>query len=124
MDSRSISLALEKIKILYKDKILTTNVRSDDPMVSWINYIPLVNKRYSYLWEYQYLLNNKQYSFLFADNSFFQFFYEFDGDGSIKRAKLAYYPYPIISSSAQKIDELFEVYEQLGLDISDRKSVV
>lgn len=119
MDFRSVSLSLEKISSLYKNKILTTNFCANASLVSWNNYIPLINKRYSYLWEYQYLLNERQYSFLLSDNSFFQFFYEFDNAGAIKKAKLAYYPYPIISSSAKKIEDLFAIYELLGLDISD-----
>lgn len=119
MDFKSVSLALENIKKIYRGHLLTTNFCSDDKLVSWNNYVPLVNKRYSYLWEYQYLLNCRQYSFLFSDNSFFQFFFKFDSEGVLKKAKLAYYPYPITASSVEKIEELFEAYEQLGLDISD-----
>lgn len=68
--------------------------------ISWLGRKPGIFKNAYYPLEYQYLLDNHQYSLLLTDGSFFQFFYEFDNTDSLKKAKLAYYPKPISTNDS------------------------
>jgi hypothetical protein len=63
--------------------------------VSWKGYKPGIQKNIYYSLEYQYLLDNQQYSLLLRDGSFFQFFFNFKSSNELHAARLAYYPRPV-----------------------------
>lgn len=47
-----------------------------------------------YPMEFQFMLDTQQYSLLLSDQSFFQFYYQFDDNDVLQKARLAYYPMP------------------------------
>ena len=63
--------------------------------ISWNKRKPGIQKNIYYAIEYQYLLDNQQYSLLLKDGSFFQFYFEFDLKDILICARLAYYPKPV-----------------------------
>lgn len=60
--------------------------------ISWNKRKPGIQKNIYYAIEYQYLLDNQQYSLLLNDGSFFQFYFEFDKKDKLISGRLAYYP--------------------------------
>ena len=86
---------LEKISSTYVKLLLDIpNFSATENLISWDKYQPSIFKSL-YFREYEQLLKQRQFSFLLADKSFIQFYYLFDSDKLIK-AKLAYYPYPLL----------------------------
>jgi len=67
-----------------------------------------------YAAEYQRLIDEKQFSFLLVDKSFFQFFFRFS-NGNVVSARLAYYPAPVKISGA--MDDIAEMAEKSGVDL-------
>lgn len=114
MDIQVIENSLQAINEVYGNYIQSTNYLVNQNKVSWYNYSPGLSNKFIYTKEFEDLLNQGQYSFLFLDNSFFQFFYEFDEDG-LKNAKLAYYPYPV--EVREKVDDIERYLEESGLDV-------
>lgn len=72
--------------------------QSQSKTITWSGRKPGILKNVYYPIEYQYLLDNHQYSLLLSNGSFFQFFYEFDQNDTLHKAKLAFYPKPISTS--------------------------
>ncbi|GAB3992022.1 hypothetical protein GCM10028807_24150 [Spirosoma daeguense] len=96
----NINEALERLSAInnvFSEYILDTNFVRKTSVISWPDYKP-GNSKFFYAREYEYLLNNRQYSFLFADRSFMQCYYCFGENGGasiLKEVKLCYYPYPV-----------------------------
>lgn len=67
----------------------------DDKNITWANRMPGIQNNAYYPFEYQFCIDNQQYSILLSDGSFFQFFYKFSEEGKLNAARLAYYPCPI-----------------------------
>ena len=83
--------------------------------ITWQGRSPGVFKNVYYPLEYQYLVDNQQYSLLLSDSSFFQFYYLFDLEGLVS-ARLAYYPKPL--STGDSIETLVDAADR-ALDRSD-----
>lgn len=64
-------------------------------LVSWSNYQPGVMRNSGYPLEYQFLIDNQQYSYLLRDGSFIQLYFEFDDKDCLILGKQAFYPRPI-----------------------------
>ncbi|MBT0812977.1 DUF2290 domain-containing protein [Litoribacter ruber] len=96
MDIDKIKELLDQIKTVFKDIILSTNYEKiSENILSWPNYKPGIFKNI-YSKEYEFIVKNRQYSFLLKDNlGCIQFFYEFN-NGEVLKIKMAYYPYPVV----------------------------
>ena len=86
-----------------------TSIIKSNKTISWNNRKTGIHKNNYYPLEYQYILDLQQYSFLLSDSSFFQFYYNFDSNGALYHARLAYYPRPI--NSKDSYEELFDEAE-------------
>ncbi|ATS37578.1 MULTISPECIES: DUF2290 domain-containing protein [Xanthomonas] len=73
-------------------------------VITWANRQRGIDRDIYYALEYQYLIDNAQYSFLLQDGSFVQMYYEFSALGLLK-ARLAYYP-PPLRVNARAVDFL------------------
>jgi len=109
---------LDVIKETHKDIIITNNYdKISDSKISWKNYKTGIFKNL-YSKEYEYIVKNRQYSFLLKDNlGCIQFYYEFKDDDLMK-IKMAYYPYPVKlrESGAQIESYLEEIYDEALID--------
>jgi len=114
MDADYIMGLLDSVSSLYQDIILTSNYCRVNEMITWNKYTPGISNKILYAKEYERLLNDRQYSFLFKDKSFVQFYYGFDEEG-VNKCKLCYYPYPIGNSESP--EELEEYFSESGTDI-------
>ncbi|MDM1397770.1 DUF2290 domain-containing protein [Myroides odoratimimus] len=109
---------LNDIKSLYKEFIITNNYKKvENNKISWDNYKSGIFKNF-YSKEYEYVIKNRQYSFLLKDNlGCVQYYYEFDKDKDkeevLLKVKMAYYPYPV--ATKDKVDD-FENYLEDPLD--------
>jgi len=79
------------------EKIQLDNIQVDrvNKVVSWNGRKPGIVKSLYYPLEYQFLIDSHQYSLLLSDGSFFQFYYQFDVEGALVGARLAFYPKPL-----------------------------
>lgn len=84
-------------------------VEADKLSISWLGRKPGILKDLYYPLEYQFLLDGQQYSVLLSDGSFFQFFYEFDASGVLKKGRLAFYPRPL--STRDEIEDIYGAAE-------------
>lgn len=109
MKTRQIFQSLKNIDSIFSQLILSSNYKKNNQIISWNNYKSGILKNLSYPREFQILLDNFQYSFLLKDNSFIQFYYEFDNDENLKSCRLAYYPVPKFCD--EKLDD-FESYSE------------
>lgn len=110
MNFRNINADIDQIKVCYKDIILDTLVTSKNNIISWGNYSPGISKK-MYAKEFEELKSNRQYSFLLKNNGFIQIYYDFS-DGKLNKAKLAYYPYPVIlRENVEEIENYFDTAE-------------
>ncbi|WP_242388691.1 DUF2290 domain-containing protein [Kosakonia cowanii] len=116
MNINAIEESLNYINEQYSEIILTSNYIKKNNAVTWQNYKKGIYNRILYSKEYEMLLNERQYSFLLKDKSFFQFFYEFENNELIK-AKLCYYPYPL--SNKESDIELLMYLEESGSELLD-----
>lgn len=114
MDRQVIERALRDINSIFSDLLIDTNFISSDLTTSWPGYKPGIFNQLAYAAEYQRLIDDRQYSFLLGDKSFFQFFFKLK-DGEVVSAKIGYYPPPIRLSNA--LDDLLEAAEISGVDI-------
>lgn len=86
---------IEKIGRFYSSLLLTRrNYCVADNVLSWNSYMPGIFDSCIYSLEYDQLLNKRQYSILWKNLDFMQFFYAVAPDETITEAKLAYYPHP------------------------------
>jgi hypothetical protein len=100
---------IELAKQAFRPIILTGNAKKlSSELISWDNYRPGIFKSI-YAKEYEAIIKGKQYSFLLAeDQGCIQFYYEYQGT-VLKKAKLAYYPYPIeLREEAQDVESLYD----------------
>lgn len=109
---------LSIINKIFSEYILETNFIRKDSIISWPDYKP-GSAKFLYAREYEYLLNNRQYSFLFTDNSFMQCYYSFGIENEetlLKEVKLCYYPYPVfLNNKIDDIEEMFDFTEDNNL---------
>ncbi len=96
--TQSINYVVTGLKNSIQLNLIKTNTNS----VSWADYRAGIFKNTYYPLEYQWHLDNHQYSLILSDQSFFQFYYLFDSEG-LKSARLAYYPKPI--STVDSLDD-------------------
>ena len=110
----NINSDISLIKECYKDLILDTLVNSENDVISWKNYSPGVSKK-MYAREFEDLKNNRQYSFLLKNKGFIQFYYDFR-NGKLNKAKLAYYPYPVVlKESMENVEEYYDTTDDTVL---------
>lgn len=103
-----VSSSIRACASSYRPHILTTNFSIQPGKISWNGYNPGIEKG-SYAADYARAINERQYSFLLTDNSFFQFYYQFDNEGELDSAKLAFYPNPsILKTSQLDLERLIE----------------
>ena len=98
---------LEIIKSTFRAKIITSNYKQINPdEISWDNYNTGIFKNI-YAKEYEYIVRNRQYSFLLSDDKgCVQFYYQFHRN-TIQKLKMAYYPYPVeLNESKEEIENL------------------
>jgi hypothetical protein len=76
-------------------QVKNIEISSGNKHISWQGRKSGIQKNVYYPLEYQYLLDNQQYSLLLSDGSFFQFFFQFSQSDKLKSARLAYYPRPV-----------------------------
>jgi hypothetical protein len=63
-------------------------------LVTWRGHRSGIRSNAYYPMEFQFMLDTQQYSLLLSDQSFFQFYYQFDDEDVLLKARLAYYPVP------------------------------
>lgn len=114
MNIKYIFNCLRDIHKIYSNFILSSNFCRSNQIITWDQYKPGIYNKILYAREYEQLIKERQYSFLLVDKSFFQFYYEFSDD-SMKKAKLAYYPYPI--ANQEDGEALEEYFCDSGTDI-------
>lgn len=98
--------------IAYLEAVTQVNnvlILRDEKTVSWAGRLPGIVKGSYYPLEYQHSLDNQQYSLLLSNGSFFQFYYDFDENDELVKARLAFYPRPI--STSDLTDDLFDAAE-------------
>ncbi len=115
MNIADILQNIEFVKKVLSNYIQTNLISSSVDEISWRNYRPGVFNNHYYPLEYQWLLDNGQYSILLRNGAFFQFYYKFDGKG-LRYAKLALYPRPIPSFA--KSDDITALAEK-SFDMDD-----
>lgn len=96
MAAQAVTSTREFLKSVTQVDCIST--QPGNRIITWSGRKPGIFKNVYYPLEYQYLIDNHQYSLLLADGSFFQFFYEFDHEDILTKARLAYYPRPISTS--------------------------
>lgn len=108
MNIEEIIKSLNDIKTFFKEIILTNNYEKvSDEIISWNNYKSGIFKNL-YSKEYEYIVKNRQYSFLLKDDmGCIQYYYEFKNN-IISKIKMAYYPYPVkLNESSDNIEDYF-----------------
>jgi hypothetical protein len=106
---------LETIKSTFRGKILTSNYKKiDSDVISWDDYKTGIYKNF-YAKEYEFVVRNRQYSFLLSDDKGCVQFYYFFKEDVLQKMRMAYYPYPIELNDAK--DELEELYD----DTNDKR---
>lgn len=108
MKCADIMQSIEYVRSALKEWIQADLVFATQNEVSWFNYKPGIFRDVYYPLEYQWLLDNRQYSFLLCDGSFLQFYYAFDKEG-LYSARAALYPKPL--SIKVSDDELLNAAE-------------
>lgn len=111
MDFEQIETDLTHIKNFFKDFIIESNYMISPPEITWKNYSPGISK-FLYSREYTDLVNKRQYSFLLKDKSFFQFYYNYNKEKVLTKAKLAYYPMPVSLIEEDVVNTLEGYYEE------------
>lgn len=115
MNIADVVQSLELVKQSLADGIQVDRIAKSANEVSWFGYRAGIFKNQYYPIEYQWLIDNGQYSFLLKDGSFLQFYYCFDGQG-LKSGCVALYPRPIPSKVTEE-----EIYltTEAALDMED-----
>lgn len=114
MDDQVVGRSLNDINVCFSKILLDSNTDRTASTISWRNYKPGIDKGFAYAAVYQRLIDSRQYSFLLEDNSFFQFFFEWENQ-ELRKAKLAFYPTPVKISGA--LNSLLESAELSGVDL-------
>ncbi|MFR9700879.1 DUF2290 domain-containing protein [Aeromonas sanarellii] len=113
MNLEHVCRSLDILSDVFSNFILTSNYCRNGTSLSWGGYKTGIANNILYSKEYENLLNDRQYSILMSDKSFFQFYYDFD-KGNVKKMKLCYYPYPI--SVQEDREQLEEYYLESGTE--------
>lgn len=98
---QSLASVVKDLKAVIQQNL----IHHDNHFVGWRNYKTGIIKNTYYPLEYQWHVDNQQYSLILKDQSFFQFYYQFEKE-ELKKARLAYYPKPIVLNH-----EILEYYE-------------
>ncbi|MCU4549722.1 DUF2290 domain-containing protein [Acinetobacter pittii] len=85
--------------------IIGNNICRKDNQITWNNYQSGIIKKTYYPFEYQKIIDEKQYSILLNDLSAIQFFYDFTNDSKLISARLAIYPNPELTIPVTGINE-------------------
>lgn len=109
MNKTDVMQSINNIRSVYKRILQADYVWENVDTVSWRNYAPGINKSSPYIVDYRNLLDRQQYSFLFMDNSFVQFYFKFDERQNLTAAKLGYYPIPVNSSLT--VGQLYDEFD-------------
>ncbi len=102
--------SLELAKQSLSQHIQNDLVSYSKEAVSWIGYRHGIFKNQYYPLEYQWLLDNRQYSYLLSNGAFLQFYYCFDDEGLLS-GRAALYPRPIPSNCTE--EEIWEAAESI-----------
>lgn len=98
-------------------QVNNVSVLHEDRSISWRGYVPGIAKGAYYPLEYQHLVDSHQYSLLLTDGSFFQFFYLFDMQDALAKARLAFYPRPL--ATRELVGDIYGAAE----DAADRDDI-
>lgn len=101
-----IQQSLMDIVTCLERHIIFNNICRIGNRISWNNYTKGIIKKTYYPFEYQRIIDEKQYSILFSDLSALQFYYEFNRDSKLIAARLAFYPNPELTLSVGGFSEL------------------
>ena len=100
--------SIKQIEELYSSLIIESNYIRNNNVITWPDFYNYGRKNL-YAREYKNLLENRQYTFLFWDESFMQVYYEFNEAQAVNEAKLCYYPFPVrLNENIKDIEEFFE----------------
>lgn len=130
MSQAAVEQSLINIKSLFGTIIQSNNVNIGKNIISWDNYKPGILTNVGYLREYQQLLDNQQYSYLLIDNSFFQFYFDYDSKGNLVKCRLAYYPKPELAPetadeladySSTASDFLADIMDEVALEMLEHE---
>ena len=116
MNVQVVTRSFADINKCFSKILLDSNTEFTNNAISWMNYQPGIDKGFAYAAVYQRLIDKRQYSFLLHDNSFFQFYFEWENQ-ELAKAKLAFYPTPVKISGA--LDSLLESAESCGVDLME-----
>ncbi|MDL9984669.1 DUF2290 domain-containing protein [Providencia rettgeri] len=131
MNKAAVEQSLINIKTLFGSIIQSNNVNINTNVISWDNYKPGIISNVSYLREYQKLLDSQQYSYLLIDNSFFQFYFDYNSKGELVKCRLAYYPKPELAPetaddlaeySSTASDFLADIMDEVALEMLEHET--
>ncbi|MCH4247491.1 MAG: DUF2290 domain-containing protein [Acinetobacter populi] len=98
---RSLSDIVSKLE----RHIVGNNICRKDNQITWNNYQTGIIKKTYYPFEYQSIIDSRQYSLLLNDLSALQFFYEFNNESKLISARLAIYPNPELTLPVKSLNE-------------------
>jgi hypothetical protein len=84
---------LKNICRRFSELIIDINYVTVDESITWDNYLSGLHNHVNYLYEYRWMIDNRQYSFLLSDGGALQFYYNFSG-GELLSSRQCYYPPP------------------------------
>jgi hypothetical protein len=95
MTLNNIETELNLIKSIFRELIITSNFKKvSSDVISWDEYQAGIFKNI-YSKEYEFIVKNRQYSYLLTqDKGCIQFYYFYENN-VISKIKMAYYPYPV-----------------------------
>ncbi len=108
MNSISMSVierSLSDIVQGLQDHIIGNNICRKGNQISWNNYQSGIIKKIYYPFEYQKIIDEKQYSLLLDDLSAIQFFYDFNNEAKLISARLAIYPNPELTIPVESLND-------------------
>ena len=88
-----------------QDHIIGNNICRKGNQISWNNYQSGIIKKIYYPFEYQKIIDGKQYSLLLDDLSAIQFFYDFNNESKLISARLAIYPNPELTVPVENLND-------------------
>jgi hypothetical protein len=98
---------------VFKDLILDKNYSQRVNEIGWPSYKSGISKKV-YARQYEDLISDRQFTFLFTDGSALQIYYQYD-DVSLKKIRLAYYPVPkTVFIEPEEVDTYYnETYNEI-----------
>ena len=88
------------LKEVFAGVICDDMIAHDRHSISWKNYSP-GNTQTVYKLAYTALKDSRQFSLLLTNDAIIQFYYQFNANNVLEKAKLHYYPSPVIADEKQ-----------------------